>query len=742
MSLSKVQALRGNQALFTLTTAGGKDLRVLRFSATEGLSSLFEVNVELAGPEVELADIIDVPMVLEIGGIDTPRHISGICASFDYIGHTRDLQLYEATIVPWLWRLQFRRNNRIFQDLSTPEIVKKVLADAGLGSKGFRLDLIETYAPRNYCVQYNEDDLSFLCRLLEEDGIFYFFEHSKDEHTLIFADHSAIHRPIAGDPNLWLCPPGGEVSDKEDIHSFRFSERIRPGAVTLRDYNLHKPSEPMEVKKLGKRHTDLEMYTYPGEYQDPGRGGSHQGQTLAKLRLEAHQAARRVGSGTSDSPRLTPGQTLTLVGHPRAELDIEYRILGVKHVGNQPQVLDQDATGEFNYQNSFTVSELSIPYRAPQTTPRPVMRGLQTATVVGPEGEEVYTDEHGRVKVQFHWDRSEPFDETSSCWVRVSQLWAGNGWGTMFIPRIGHEVLVDFIEGDPDRPVITGRVYTGENRPPYPLPDEKTKTTIKSDSSRGSGGFNELRFEDNKGSEQVFIHAQKDFDEVVLNNHTEDVGANETNTIGSNQDTTVGANRTMHVKGNFEETIDGTETRKVTGAVDETFSASETRNISADQSETIGGSVTRTITGSVTETVTGALSQTITGGVTVMTPATFDVTATAGVTMTSTGPIKMIAQAGFTVLAPGGTKTIDQDFWKFGGGQGDAFSWAIGIAAMKLDLVGIGVAHTNIKLEHVGMAIEYKTASFSHDGAEIKSVGAALQQGYASLHTFGLLSIL
>ena len=739
---STSRALSGNDPIFTLTTADGRELQVLRFTATEGLSSLFEVNIELAGLEDKLSDIIDTPLTLTIEGIETPRYISGICASFDYIGQTREFQLYEATIVPSLWRLQLRRNNRIFQDLSTPEIVKQVLIGAGLASDAFRFDLSESYAPRNYCVQYCEDDFSFLCRLLEKDGIFYFFEHDKDTHTVVFADHSRAHHAIPGDPKLWFRPLGGDLSEREDIHSFRFGERIRPGAVVLRDYNLHRPSEPMEVTKLAKHHTDLEAYTYPGAYQDPGRGGSHQGQTLAKLRLEAHQATRRAGSGTSDSPRLTPGYTLTLTGHPRAELDSEYRILTVEHVGHQPQVLGHDASDAFSYTNKFTVSELSVPFRPQQTTPRSVMRGLQTATVVGPAGEEVHTDEHGRVKVQFHWDRSEPFDDTSSCWVRVSQLWAGNGWGTMFIPRIGNEVLVDFIEGDPDRPVITGRVYTGENRPPYPLPDEKTKTTIKSDSSCGGGGFNELRFEDNKGSEQLFLHAQKDFDEVVLNNHTEDVGANETNKIGSNQDTTVGGNRTMHVVGDFNETIDGTETRKVTGAVDETFSASETRNISADQSETIGGSVTRTITGSVTETVSGALSQTITGGVTVTTPATFDVTAAAGMTMTSTGPIKFIAQAGFTVLAPGGTKTIDQDFWKFGGGQGDAFSWQIGISAIKLDLVGIAIAHSNIKLEHVGMAIEVKTASFSRDGAEIKSVGAALQQGYASLHTFGLLSIL
>jgi type VI secretion system secreted protein VgrG len=747
--MSKLQAELGNAPLFTLTCAGQTDLRVVRFTASERLSGLYELHVELAGPEVDLSDMVDKVMSLEIGGLDTSRFISGICAAFEYIGQTRDLQLYEARVVPALWRLQHRRTSRIFQDMATPDIVRKVLTDAGLDSSGFRLDLVGSYAPRNYCVQYQEDDLAFVSRLLEEDGIYYFFEHDKDEHILVFADHEGGHPPIAGDATVWFVPPGGGVEDRESVQSFRFGEQIRPGAVALRDFNLHKPSESMEVTRAGKRHAELEVYTYPGEYQDPGRGGPHQGQTIAQSRLEAQQTTRRSGTGTSDAARLTAGYTFTLQGHPRSDFDTEYRVLGVHHVGHQPQALDHEATGSFSYSNSFTVNEHAAPYRPARVTPRPTVRGLQTATVVGPAGEEVFTDEHGRVKVQFHWDRVAPFDDTSSCWVRVSQAWAGNSWGAMFLPRIGHEVLVSFIEGDPDRPLITGRVYTGDNKPPYPLPDEKTKSTIKSESSIGGGGFNELRFEDAKGSEQIFLHAQKDFDEKVLNNHTEDVGANETNTIGANQDTTIGGNKTMHVKGNFDEKVDGTETRKVTGAVTETFSASETRNISADQSETIGGSVTRTITGSVTETISGSVTQTvtgshtqsITGAVSMTTPATWDVNATGGITMTAAGGMKFIAPGGFTVLAPGGTKTVDQDFWKFGGGQGDAFTWQIGLAAIKLDLVAISLANINIKLEHVGMAIEHKTTKWGTEAGDINTVGMAIMQGYASLHTFGLVSI-
>ncbi len=757
MTSLSTRAGLGNQPLFTLTAGGSEEFRVVRFKAREALSGLFELHVELAGPEIELADVIDTPMTLDLASIDAPRHISGVCASFEYIGHTRHFQLYEAVVVPWLWRLQFRRSSRIFQDMSTPDIVREVLKAAGMPGNGSRFSLVETYAPRNYCVQYQEDDLSFLCRLLEEDGIFFFFEHGPDAHTVVFADNSGAHPPIPGDPTLWFVPPGGGVPDREHVQSFRFGERIRPGAVALRDFNLHRPSESMEARKQGTRHTDLEVYTYPGDYQDPGRGGSHMGQTLAKLRLEAHQAIRRVGSAASDSPRVTAGHTLTIEGHPRAELDTKYRVLHVEHTGEQPQVLDQDADGAFAYSNSFTVSELNVPFRPLQTTPRPVMRGLQTATVVGPEGEEVYTDEHGRVKVQFHWDRAEPFNESSSCWVRVSQAWAGNSWGAMFLPRIGHEVLVDFIEGDPDRPMITGRVYTGYNRPPYALPDEKTKSTIKSESSPGGGGFNELRFEDSKGSEQIFVHAQKDFDEVVLNNHTEDVGANETNTIGANQDTEVGGDRTMHVKGNFKETIDGTETRSVTGAVDETFSATETRNISADQSETVGanvkrtiggnvtetvgGNVTQTISGSVTETVSGSVSQTVTGGITVTTPAAVNITAVGGMNVTATGGVNFIAPAGFTVIAPGGTKTIDKDFWKYGGGSGDAFGWKLAFVGMKNDFVGISTAVTAVKAEYTGISLSYKSVEAKNAPITMKQFGTNIKTGIIILYMSALISM-
>ena len=645
-----LRALLGDQPLFTLSTAAGGELRVVGFSGEESLSGLFEFRLELAGAEVDLAAMLDKPAVLKIDGVEAPRFVSGVISAFEYVGQARHLQLYEAQLVPWIWRLQHRHDCRVFQAKSTPDILKDVLVGAGLASEGFRFELLGEYAPRDYCVQYRESDLGFISRLMEEDGIFYFFEHSADRHVLVMADYPGAHPPIPGASGLWFCPPGGMLVEREHVKQFRFGERVRPGKVSLRDFNLHKPGLPMEAAEAAKVRAELEVYQYPGEYQDPGQGGSHQGATQAKVRLEGLQAQRRVGSGSSDCPRITAGHTLRMLGHPRHDLDGEYRILRVSHAGQQPQALDQDASGEFSYGNEFVVTERSQAYRCDSVTARPVMRGLQTATVVGPEGEEVFTDEHGRVKVQFHWDRRDVHDETSSCWVRVSQLWAGNGWGTMFLPRIGHEVLVDFIEGDPDRPVITGRVYHGDNRPPYPLPDEKTKTTIKSDSSVGGGGFNELRFEDRKGSEEVFLHAQRDLNEVVLNNNSRTVTADQTFSVSGNQSFSVTKNRSLTVS-------EGDESLTVS-------QGKSTTTVKMDRSATVqsGNSSLTVQTGSHSVTVKQGITHTSqVAGVSVTAKTAIDLTAqTANVAVTAktslslnaqTSTLSAVAQQGVTVTS-------------------------------------------------------------------------------------------
>lgn len=520
-------------AIFSFSIPGcAANLRVVRFTGHEGLSRLFELQVELAcdDPCLAFPEVVGKPALLTIDDGQAFRCLHGMISRFELMSVLPRYTLYLATLVPQAWKLALRYDCRIFQRQSTPEIIRQVLDGAGLPSEHYRLCLNGTYEARDYCVQYRESDWSFLGRLMEEDGIFYFFEHHEDKHVLVMGDGPAACPPISGVEAVAFRHATGMVSAEEHVQRFCYAEEIQPGRVSLRDFNFKRPALSMSAEDKAEKDVDLEVYDYPGEYQNPGRGSPAKGGTLASLRLQAWQAARTTASGESTCKRLLPGHLFTLYEHSRAELNARYLVTRVVHHGQQPQVLEEEApSGGSGYSNSFFCQAADVPYRPARQTPRPIIRGVQTAIVVGPEGEEVYPDEYGRVKVQFHWDRH----GMSSCWIRVSQGWAGEAWGAMFIPRIGQEVIVDFIEGDPDRPIITGRVYNGQNLPPYPLPDEKTKSTIKSNTSPGGEGYNELRFEDRKGSEQIFLHAQRNMDvhvrhdsmEVILNDRHQTVGS-------------------------------------------------------------------------------------------------------------------------------------------------------------------------------------------------------------------------
>ncbi len=599
MASDGAPAFLGNRAMFTFDVEGCDDeLRVVRFVGREGISELFEFNLEIAAPTLPLDGLVGKPAVLAIEGAHGPRHVHGLVCEAGYIGESSSYTLYRVTLVPSIWRLRLRAGSRIFQQQTTPQILAKVLESAGIPRSHVRFNLQASYSPRDYCVQYRESDLDFISRIMEDAGICYHFEHEADKDVLVVSDRGDGGDPITGDPTLRFA----SEHEDERISRFLLSESMRPQRVSLRDMNLHQPDQSMEASEGAG--AELEIYDYPGAFQEVGKGAPHKGGQQARLRLEALQASRRRGGGTSDSPRLTPGFVFTLADSTREHLTGEYRLIRVVHRGEQPQALDEGSAGRFHYSNEFDCTDKKIPYRPPRVTPRPFVRGAQTATVVGPGGEEVYVDEHGRVKVQFHWDRQGARDDASSCWVRVSQAWAGSGFGTMFVPRIGHEVIVDFLEGDPDRPIITGRVYTGLNTPPYPLPDEKTKSTIKSESSPGGGGFNELRFEDAKGSEEIFIHGQKDLNIVVGNDTSQQVGHDESLSVGNDRSKTVahdeseavGNDKSIQVGNNHTESIGSNMTITIGSNMTETVGANATHSIGAHLSETIGATKTETVT--------------------------------------------------------------------------------------------------------------------------------------------------
>jgi type VI secretion system secreted protein VgrG len=605
--------------LIAIDTPLGKDVLLLSgFRGAEGLSCLFsfELNLLSENHKIPFEDIIGKSVTISIDLADgDKRAFNGIIARFSQgrgsgeagggeAGPDSRFSHYRATLVPWLWLLTMTADSRIFQKLSVPQIVEKIFQEKGFSD--FKLKLHGSYAKREYCVQYRETDFNFISRLLEEEGVYYYFEHETGKHTMIIADDPQEHEHCPKQETARYQLTGGGLLEEDVIRSLEKVQEIRPGKFSLNDYNFEIPNTGLEVNVPGKYKLgpgEREIYDYPGSYAK-----KTEGDRLAKIRMEEEEAKVTTLHGSSSCRAFTSGYRFTLLQFYRDDLNNkDYVLSGLHHEANQG--LENDA--ELVYANQFTCIPFDVPYRPPRVTPKPVVRGGQTAIVVGPSGEEIYTDEHGRVKVQFHWDREGRKDEKSSCWMRVSQLWAGAGWGAMYIPRIGHEVIVDFLEGDPDQPIITGRVYHGTNKPPYALPAEKTKSTIKSDSSLGSGGSNEFRFEDKKGSEEVYLHGQKDWTIAIENDKNQTVGHDETLSVGHDQTIKVGNNRTKSVGVDQSESVGSNKSINVGANHDETIGANKTLTVGANHTESIGSNMSITIGQNKTETVTINTAETI-----------------------------------------------------------------------------------------------------------------------------------
>ena len=598
-------------------TIGKGEFGVLAFTATESISAPYEVQLTLVTEkEVNFDDVIGKTALLTIKpddtshGKDSERHFHGIINEFMKTKSKGRFLYYQATMVPSLWLLSLERDCRIFQNTTVPDIVGTILKEAGIKEKenfAFRVKRGD-YEPREYCVQYRETDLDFISRLLEEEGIFYFFEHTDQKHLLVFGDSTVNYKPIPGDPKVVFNPTGGMVVREESVYQFAFSRQIRSGKYTLKDFNFEKPDLDLTAEDKSASHQELEVYDYPGDYveQAPGK-------RLAKIRLEEGVMFKDLTKGNSSCPRFTPGFTYKMTKHEHGQFNKEYLLIRLVHTGTQPQVLQElaDSGSTFSYSNEFSAIPSSVTFRPERDTPKPIVEGVHTAIVVGPKGEEIYTDKYGRVKVQFHWDRLGKNDENSSCWIRVSQAWAGGGWGAMYVPRIDQEVIVDFLEGDPDRPIITGRVYHGANMPPYPLPGEKTKSTIMSNSSLGGGGFNEFRFEDKKGQEEIYLHGQKDWTIAILNDKNQTVGHDETLAVGNNRTKTVGVDQSETIGANKTIKVGVNHTEAIGANMALTVGSNKTETVAINTAETIGAAKELTIGGAYQVTVGAAMNETI-----------------------------------------------------------------------------------------------------------------------------------
>ena len=600
--------------LITIDSPLGKDALLLHsFSGHEAISRLFHFSAELLSESHSIAhkDIVGKRVsinVLHTGG--DQRHWNGFVSHFAFVGGDNRFSYYRAEIVPWLWFLTRTADCLIFQHKTIPEIIKKVFQDHGF--QDFQDRTQDTYPQREYVVQYRETAFNFVSRLMEEAGIFYFFEHDQNTHKLIFADKPQVHKncPVQHKARFNYTP-GGTMLLKEDVvESWGAEQELRPGKYALTDYNFQTPNTSLmanvqTVAEIGG-NTNYEIYDYPGIHTKKSEGD-----TVTKTRMEEEEAVHHLVTGSGNCRSFASGYKFHLDEHLRKDQNGDYLLTEVTHSASVGESYSGsgNGTGE-TYSNHFTCIPAAVPFRPQRLTPKPVVQGLQTAVVVGPAGEEIYPDKYSRVKVQFFWDRVGKKDENSSCWVRVSQPWAGKNWGSINIPRIGQEVIVDFLEGDPDRPIITGRVYNDEQMPPYALPDNMTRTTFMSRSTKGGGSanFNELRFEDKKGSEQIFLNAEKDMDHRVENQSREFIGNDRSLIVKANQRELVEADKHGHVKGTHFEKIDGDMSLQIGAKQMEKVGGDKSTEVDGDHKEKIVGNVSLQIGQDQKEQVGGNVS--------------------------------------------------------------------------------------------------------------------------------------
>ncbi len=573
-----------------VTTPLGDDVLLIRaMSGREELGRLFEYQLELLSETTDadfnklVGDTITVS--LEMGDNKT-RYFNGYVSRFAQTGISGQNATYQATVVPWLWFLTRTSDCRIFQKITVPDIIKKVFEDAGFTDVKYILN--GTYREWVYCVQYRETDFNFVSRLMEQEGIYYFFKHEEDKHTLILADGYSSHEKVSK-YEVSYHPPGESIVTKEEhIYDWDASQQLQPCVYVHKDFDFTAPKKDLLAKSKQQREhakADLEIYDYPGEYTEFGDGD-----TYSRLRLEELQAHHKIFNGQADVRCLCVGGLFKLNEHPRADLKREYLITSATYELEAGDYGAGGSGGEAVYSCNIATIDAKDPYRAQRITPKPAVQGPQTAIVVGESGEEIWTDKYGRVKVQFHWDRYGASDQESSCWVRVSYPWAGKNWGAVAIPRMGQEVIVEFLEGDPDRPIITGRVYNNDNMPPYELPANATQSGVKSRSLKEGSpdNFNEIRMEDKKGEEQLYIHAEKNQDNVVENDETTEVGHDRTENVGNDETITIGNDRTENVEKNENITIGENRTENVGKNEDITIGDNRTESVGKNESISIG----------------------------------------------------------------------------------------------------------------------------------------------------------
>ena len=587
---------------------------------SEQISELFHYSLECVSEDasIELYDVLGQNICIEFDtDSDGTRNIHGLINQAAHVGSRGEYALYRLSVTAWPWMLKQTTDCRIFAEMTVPEIIASVLDDNGFSDYDARL--MGNYDVWNFCVQYQESDFDFISRLMEHEGIYYFFEHFDDRHVMVLCDGPTAHSAAPNYSEIPYYPEGLDQSRITDhLINWQFEKTVRSGAYATKDFAFDQPRRDLLVQSsesLAGNYESKEVYDFPGgySYQSSGEMTRSYGERLAKARMEAVTAKHEIASAVGNVRGLNAGNLFNLTECEREDQNREYLVLYAALEVQMDSYYSGTGGGAVELKSSFRCMPSSTPFKPERKTAKPEIRGPQTAIVVGAAGEEIWTDEHGRVKLQFHWDRYGQSDENSSCWVRVSQAWAGEKWGSIHIPRIGQEVIVEYVDGDPDRPIVTGRVYNGDRPVPYDLPANATQSGIKSRSSKNGtpANFNEIRMEDKKGSEEIYIHAEKNQTNIVENDEytsvghdrKEEIGNDETISIGNNRREDVGNDESIRIGHDRAENVGNDETIDIGSNRVETVGKNETITVGSNRKESVGSNETINVGSNRTEKV-------------------------------------------------------------------------------------------------------------------------------------------
>jgi type VI secretion system secreted protein VgrG len=692
--------------------------RVRRLDFREGLSELYECVIELATEDLDalIEDLDGASCALWMDRPPLTRKVCGVVARVEWLGTNDDRLVARVHVRPALAALGQNRDSRMFQRTSVKDILQQVLSD-GLRPyrRSVRFQLDREYDPREYCVQYAESDLDFALRLMAEEGMFFLFDQSGEHEELVVVDNNPAcprYRSADGHP-VSVVPPEAphHLIAVETVERLAIGRQMRSTGAVVRDYDWTRPALDLTFATGGPdaRNVHRGVYEYPTPHVEgphPGNGGV----LRARLRREELHAGTRFAVGESNVTGLSAGLVLETESQQLAQLGASHLVTRVEHRGEALEDAEYRVAPEqaHRYHNRFTCASFDLPYRPPPR-PRPVIPGAQTAVVVGPPGEEIHTDEHGRIKVQFHWDRQGRRDDHSSCWLRVMQTWAGAGFGTVFVPRIGMEVVVQFLDGNPDRPLAVGCVYNGANATGVGLPQDKTKSSLITRSSPGGSGYNELSFEDAAGEEVISVHAQKDMQVQILNDRTSTIGHDETASVSNDQQLSVGNDQTRSVGNNRTSSVGSNDSTTVGSNSSLSVGAAQTIQVGADRTATVGsndsttvGSNSSLLVGAAQIIQVGANRAATIGGSDSVTVASNAVLAVGSHQSIQVGSAKSEKVGGLSSETVGGAKTLS---------VGGALAVTVG-AAMNTMVGGACLEEVGlIKIVKVGMKLELSCGS-------------------------------